>query len=797
MYNNIENLFKPTTTDIPYEQPDRLVISLILRMDSYKFSHPFAYPDGIKAMVSYGVARVPGNQIIIPFGMQILVKKYLTESITLDDIDEAEQFSELHFGKKLLHRAAFEKVVNAYNGKLPLIIRAVPEGTKMKGGLPLYTVSCFDADLYWMSAAFETLIQRGIWYPTTIATNDYIIKQDIKRYYDQSGANMDMLPFSYHCFGQRGTTCGEQAEIGGCAHTVNFMGSDTVEGIVASNFYYKNKMSAYSVYATEHSVQCSFGPSRENAIEYIRHQLKKVKELGLPVVSIVLDGYDIYREVELCCTVLKQDIIDCGAKVTFRPDCYSDDTKILTPHGWKYFKDLDESDRVAQVENDGSYTFVRPHRIIAQQYSGKMHQFNDHHGKIDLLVTPNHRMILQQNGKERVVVAEKLAGSGHHKQTMQRAARAQSNGKSLTAMERLNIAFQADGSYCSKMTSSIRFSFSKQRKIDRMKMLLDDANLAYKIYSLKDSRSEFNIKVDSSLFSKNFEWVDVAKLDGNWCEEFIEELSHWDSCIRSDDRIKFDNTNKSVIDVVELIAISAGYGTLVSTYHDIRKDNFSDCHTVNILKDNRLGGQSWKHTMIDYDGMVYCVQVPSGKLLVKRNRGAVVCGNSGDMMEVVPRILEMQEMAFGVNITSTGHKQIKYVGCIQGDGVDHLAIRSLLGKITSAFNYSADCVIFGSGGALLQKVNRDTYKFAQKACAILTDNGWVGIAKNPVTDSGKKSAEGVVTTVKSNMTGELMSARLDNGPLNSEFSDIMQLVYHTGILYNETTLDIVRNTVDS
>ncbi|MEG7628346.1 hypothetical protein U2340_15305, partial [Listeria monocytogenes] len=85
----------------------------------------------------------------------------------------AEQFSIKHFGRKLFAREAWEKVVKVYNGKLPLIIRSVPEGTVMKAKQPIYTVTVFDEDLFWMSAGFETMIQRGIWYPTTIVTMDY------------------------------------------------------------------------------------------------------------------------------------------------------------------------------------------------------------------------------------------------------------------------------------------------------------------------------------------------------------------------------------------------------------------------------------------------------------------------------------------------------------------------------------------------------------------------------------------------------------------------------------------------
>lgn len=166
--------------------------------------------------------------------------------------------------------------------------------------------------------------------------------------------------------------------------------------------------------------------------------------------------------------------------------------------------------------------------------------------------------------------------------------------------------------------------------------------------------------------------------------------------------------------------------------------------------------------------------------------------DSGDMMEVVPRLLRLQEMAFGSVKNDKGYRKINNVGIIQGDGVDHMTIRSLLRQITAVMGYSADNVIFGSGGALLQKVNRDTFKFAQKACAILVDGQWIGISKNPITDPGKKSLEGVLTLVRSKMNNELMTSRLDLAPLNNEFEDVHKLVYHLGKLYNETTLAEIR-----
>jgi len=164
------------------------------------------------------------------------------------------------------------------------------------------------------------------------------------------------------------------------------------------------------------------------------------------------------------------------------------------------------------------------------------------------------------------------------------------------------------------------------------------------------------------------------------------------------------------------------------------------------------------------------------------------------MMKNVPLLLKMQTEAFGSTWTDEGYRQINNVGVIQGDGIDRAIISRVLTLITD-MGYAADTVIFGSGGALLQKVNRDTLKFAQKACAILVDDEWVGIAKDPVTDHGKKSKEGVLTLARNTENGKLYTVRLDLAPLGGDFKDIMELRYYKGDLYNETTFAEVRENV--
>ena len=199
---------------------------------------------------SYLEARSKGDTIV-PFGMQMWLMKNMMTPITMDNIDEAEAFAKPH--GEPFNRAPWEKIVNVYGGYFPMTIRAVPEGLRVPSQNILASTECTDPDLFWLSSNLETNMQRGFWSPTTIASNDYKNWRAIRRYAAESSDDLSMVPFTLHDFGGRGVSSSETAEIGGAAHLVYFMGSDTIEGVRAANFYYNNPMAAFSVPASEHT----------------------------------------------------------------------------------------------------------------------------------------------------------------------------------------------------------------------------------------------------------------------------------------------------------------------------------------------------------------------------------------------------------------------------------------------------------------------------------------------------------------------------------------------------------------
>jgi nicotinamide phosphoribosyltransferase len=289
-------------------------ISNILNADSYKFSHFALFPANTQAQFSYVAARVT-NQTMVPLGYSAWIKQNLMVPITQSDIDQAADIAAKHGDP--FNRADWEYILEKYDGYLPVKISAIPEGMPVESETPLVVVESTDERLFWLPSYLETSLQRATWYSSTIATNDRNNWLMLKKIYELGSDNMGMLEFALHDFGARGVACEEQAAIGGLAHLVYFRGTDNMSAIVHGRKYYACDMAGFSVPATEHSIQCAYG--RDNQHAYLKRVLDVYAKPGA-IVSLVIDGYDVYREAKLLCTKFKDQIIESGAKVVFRPD---------------------------------------------------------------------------------------------------------------------------------------------------------------------------------------------------------------------------------------------------------------------------------------------------------------------------------------------------------------------------------------------------------------------------------------------------------------------------------------------
>jgi nicotinic acid phosphoribosyltransferase len=139
---------------------------------------------------------------------------------------------------------------------------------------------------------------------------------------------------------------------------------------------------------------------------------------------------------------------------------------------------------------------------------------------------------------------------------------------------------------------------------------------------------------------------------------------------------------------------------------------------------------------------------------VKAKGGTMVIRpDSGDPVEMVILALKAAEAAFGVVVNKKGFKVLEHSAVLQGDGIDYQAVCKILIAVKEA-GYSAQNVIFGMGGALLQRMNRDTVSFATKLNQITTPDGAVrAVMKAPITDSGKISLPGKLAVMRTLTSG--------------------------------------------
>lgn len=301
----------------------------ILNSDTYKNSHwTFEHPQ-FTSSYGYIEARKGGefNEVMF-FGLQYLLRYYLTQRVTDAVIAHARRFLPLHgvpFNEEM-----WTTIRDKHDGRWPVRIKALPEGVLVPQGCVLVTVESLDEECAGVAAFVETLLLRGVWLPTTVATRSMRWWRLVDRYLTQSGTP-ETSEFKVVDFSARGVRSTEDAGISGMAHLVNFQVTDNLLGILfGQNAYTTETMLGYSIPATEHSVTTSWGKENEQA--FFEHILEVHGQTVNPLggrspVSVVIDTYDQDNAVRMWLT--PTDKGGCGLRekleasnmcVVLRPD---------------------------------------------------------------------------------------------------------------------------------------------------------------------------------------------------------------------------------------------------------------------------------------------------------------------------------------------------------------------------------------------------------------------------------------------------------------------------------------------
>ncbi len=163
--------------------------------------------------------------------------------------------------------------------------------------------------------------------------------------------------------------------------------------------------------------------------------------------------------------------------------------------------------------------------------------------------------------------------------------------------------------------------------------------------------------------------------------------------------------------------------------------------------------------------------------ILNRNGTLVIRPDSGDPITVLKKVFKILGEKFGYTINEKTYKVLPpQIRVIQGDGVNPMSIIEILTSLEKE-GWSADNISFGMGGALLQKVDRDTQKFAFKCSCAVIDGKEIDVFKDPVTDSGKKSKTGFFSVINNQVlrrrqhekvAGDSLETVFLNGKINNQ-----------------------------
>lgn len=312
-------------------------------------------------------------------------------------------------------------------------------------------------------------------------------------------------------------------------------------------------------------------------------------------------------------------------------ECMTGDTEILTDKGFKRFDECDHTERVAEYTDDGEIIFVEPTEWITNPYSGELYKWSPRNW-CSVRMTPNHVQPLyySRSGviKEQYIRDVRF----HQRNNLIVAGKGRGTKSSLTPIDRLVIASQADGTiqFISKDGQYVHWSIQliKSRKIERFKAICNEGNIPYSEIKGRcgASRFTYNLPITSSkLLSTHFE---LASFTYEGARDFIYEIVQWDG-YTTDGYLEYLSTVKENCDFVSAVGTLGGYSARQRLQVDNRKASYKDCHKVflyDTLYTSCASIGKTKNTEY-YEGTVYCVKVPSHKIIVRAGGFVFITGN--------------------------------------------------------------------------------------------------------------------------------------------------------------------------
>jgi hypothetical protein len=306
--------------------------------------------------------------------------------------------------------------------------------------------------------------------------------------------------------------------------------------------------------------------------------------------------------------------------------CVPIDSEVLTRDGWVKLSDIEIGDEIACADLDNL-------RITFEEVYDKVEtRSQDTYTNNGFTATKDHRCVYRTHGRGeyRINDYKHLLADGNMI-FLPMAGYYQGDGFNITDSElKLLVAVQADGHYMHESRSEndppigLEFHLKKERKIERIKELLDECNIDYAENPKSDGSVSIRIwgrwivdECEKYLTGKCFDWKWI-NLSPHQVEVFLDELLLWDGCTAAN---MYTSRQQINLDVVSAIAAMNGVGSNVSG-SNIQFRKRPECVLSKDAKATvRNNRRNPKKTTVS------CVSVKTGIFLVRQYGKTFITGN--------------------------------------------------------------------------------------------------------------------------------------------------------------------------
>lgn len=328
--------------------------------------------------------------------------------------------------------------------------------------------------------------------------------------------------------------------------------------------------------------------------------------------------------------------------VLFIDECLSGDTEVLTERGWVRLDKYNGEDQVAQWEEDGTISFVKPTRVVKSIWE-KVYKLPFRRGV--MYQTPNHRnpiihkvhykgrkSVFQVRTPEELTGADKFICTGKLKDT----------NKHLTLLEKLIIMTQADGAVNQRRSDGTAnvwsISLSKERKLKYLAELMQEKGIEqFGIREVKGKeqkglvkasrRFTYHLPVGKGDYKDLTKYFNLLDFDYSKAKEFMQNVFIWDSAKYPSGNI-YCTTDKSNAEFVQAVGMLAGYQTSIMVQHD--KRGYKDHYRVLFAENNNpisCQKTSVERELVDWNDYMYCLTVPSSYFVIRKDGKTLITGN--------------------------------------------------------------------------------------------------------------------------------------------------------------------------